>query len=34
MPGPVLPLPPLADAAADAGHEVAFLTEAEMAGQT
>jgi hypothetical protein len=29
--GHVLPLLPLADAAADAGHEVAFLTGAEMA---
>jgi len=27
-----LPLVPLADAAADAGHDVAFLTRADMAG--
>jgi UDP:flavonoid glycosyltransferase YjiC (YdhE family) len=30
--GHVLPLLPLADAAADAGHDVAFVTAAEMAG--
>jgi UDP:flavonoid glycosyltransferase YjiC (YdhE family) len=30
--GHLLPLVPLADAAADAGHDVAFLTGAEMAG--
>lgn len=30
--GHVLPLVPLADAAADAGHQVAFLTAADMAG--
>ncbi|TVT59343.1 glycosyltransferase family 1 protein [Amycolatopsis rhizosphaerae] len=31
-PGHLLPLLPLADAAAEAGHEVAFLTAADMAG--
>jgi hypothetical protein len=30
--GHLLPLVPLADAAADAGHDVAFLTGTEMAG--
>jgi UDP:flavonoid glycosyltransferase YjiC (YdhE family) len=32
--GHVLPLVPLADAAGDAGHDVAFLTGPDMAGYT